>query len=53
MFENEGARVLNNLRARSIKDILIASIDGLKGFLEAIAAVFPHTNSVLYRSPNP
>lgn len=43
--ENEGAHfwlsVLNDLRARGIEDILIASIDGLKGFPEAIAEVFP------------
>ena len=38
--ESEGASfwlsVLNNLRERGIKDILIACIDGLKGFSEAI-----------------
>ncbi|MHB1947199.1 MAG: IS256 family transposase [Gammaproteobacteria bacterium] len=43
--ENEGAHfwlgVINDLRARGIEDILIASIDGLKGFPEAIAEVFP------------
>ena len=42
LSENEGAHfwlgVLNDLRARGIEDILIASIDGLKGFPEAIAA---------------
>lgn len=45
--ENEGSRfwlaVLNDLRARGVEDILIASIDGLKGFPEAIAEVFPQT----------
>lgn len=45
LSENEGAHfwlsVLNDLRARGIEDILIASIDGLKGFPEAIAQVFP------------
>ena len=45
--ENEGARfwlgVLNDLRARGVEDLLIASIDGLKGFPEAIADVFPKT----------
>lgn len=44
---SEGAHfwlsVLNDLRARGIEDILIASIDGLKGFPEAIAQVFPRT----------
>jgi putative transposase len=43
--ENEGAHfwlgVMNDLRARGIEDILIASIDGLKGFPQAIAEVFP------------
>lgn len=47
LSENEGARfwlgVLNDLRARGVEDILIASIDGLKGFPEAIAEVFPKT----------
>ena len=45
--ENEGAHfwlgVLNDIRARGVEDILIASIDGLKGFPEAIAAVYPKT----------
>lgn len=47
LSENEGSRfwlsVLNDLRARGVEDILIASIDGLKGFPEAIAEVFPQT----------
>lgn len=47
LSESEGSRfwlgVLNDLRARGLKDILIASIDGLKGFPEAIAEVFPKT----------
>jgi len=45
--ESEGAHfwlsVLNDLKARGVKDILIASIDGLKGFPESIAASFPKT----------
>ena len=45
--ESEGAHfwlgVLNDLKARGIEDILIACIDGLKGFPEAIAASFPST----------
>jgi len=45
LSESEGARfwlgVLNDLRTRGVDDILIASIDGLKGFPEAIAQVFP------------
>jgi putative transposase len=47
LSENEGSRfwlnVLNDLSARGVEDILIASIDGLKGFPEAIAEVFPQT----------
>lgn len=47
LSESEGAHfwlsVLNDLRARGVEDILIASIDGLKGFPEAIAEVFPKT----------
>lgn len=36
-------RVMNELKDRGIADILIAVVDGLKGFPEAIAAVFPRT----------
>ena len=35
--------VLTDLRNRGVKDILIASVDGLNGFEEAIKAVFPRT----------
>ena len=42
---NEGAKfwlaVLTELRNRGIKDVLIACIDGLKGFPQAIESVFP------------
>ena len=41
----EGAKfwlkVMNELKACGVEDILIAVVDGLKGFLEAIEAVFP------------
>lgn len=47
LSENEGAnfwlQVLTDLNNRGIQDILIASIDGLKGFPEAIKAIFPNT----------
>ncbi len=33
--------VLNGLKSRGVQDILIASIDGLSGFVEAINAAFP------------
>ena len=35
--------VLTELRNRGVKDILIACVDGLKGFTEAIESVFPKT----------
>ena len=35
--------ILTDLRNRNVKDILIASIDGLSGFEEAIRAAFPKT----------
>ena len=42
---NEGAKfwlsVLTELRGRGVKDILIACVDGLKGFPQAIESVFP------------
>jgi putative transposase len=45
--QNEGAkfwlRVMNELKNRGTEDILLAVVDGLKGFPEAIAAVFPET----------
>jgi putative transposase len=45
--QTEGAkfwlRVMSELRDRGVLDILIAVVDGLKGFPEAIAAVFPKT----------
>jgi putative transposase len=44
---NEGAKfwmqVLTDLKQRGVSDILICCIDGLKGFPEAIEAVFPLT----------
>lgn len=46
--ESEGARhwlgVLSDLQQRGVKDILIACTDNLKGFPEAIEAIFPHTD---------
>nr|WP_279052923.1 IS256 family transposase [Eisenbergiella tayi] len=45
--ENEGAKfwlkVCNELKNRGVKDILIACIDGLPGFPDAIKTVFPET----------
>jgi transposase-like protein len=35
--------VLTNLQQRGIADILIACIDNLKGFAEAIASIYPQT----------
>jgi putative transposase len=43
--QSEGAkfwlRVMNELKGRGVEDVLIAIVDGLKGFPEAITAVFP------------
>ena len=36
-------RVMNELKTRGLGDIPIAVVDGLKGFPEAISAVFPQT----------
>jgi len=45
--EAEGAKfwlsVLTELKNRGVQDILIAAVDGLKGFPDAIEAVFPKT----------
>jgi putative transposase len=47
LSENEGAKfwlsVLTELQNRGVKDVLIACVDGLKGFPDAIASVFPAT----------
>jgi len=47
LSENEGAKfwlsVLTELKNRGVKDVLIACVDGLTGFPEAIAAAFPST----------
>ncbi len=45
--QSEGAKfwlkVMNELKTRGLSDILIAVVDGLKGFPDAICTVFPHT----------
>lgn len=45
--QSEGAKfwlkVMNDLKTRGVADILIAVVDGLKGFPEAIGTVFPET----------
>ena len=47
MSENEGAKfwlnVLTELQNRGVKDILIACVDGLKGFPDATNTVYPET----------
>jgi len=47
LSENEGAKfwlnVLTELQNRGVNDILIACVDGLKGFPDAIQTVFPQT----------
>jgi len=45
--QSEGAKfwlgILNEIHNRGVQDILIAAVDGLTGFPEAINAVFPNT----------
>jgi transposase-like protein len=45
---NEGAkfwlRVMHELKQRGVEDLLIAVVDGLKGFPEAIRTVYPQTS---------
>ena len=52
LAENEGAKfwlnVLTELKNRGLNDILIACVDGLKGFPEAINAVYPRRSSSCY-----
>lgn len=47
LSENEGAKfwlnVLTEFQNRGVKDILIACVDGLKGFPDAINTAFPNT----------
>ena len=47
MSENEGAKfwvsVLTEIKNRGVKDILMACVDGLKGFPDAIAVEYPQT----------
>jgi len=47
LAETEGAKfwlsVLTELKTRGLNDVLIACVDGLKGFPEAIAAEYPDT----------
>lgn len=48
LAENEGAKfwlnVVTELKNRGLKDILIACVDGLKGFPDAINSVYPQTH---------
>ncbi|MGF2346427.1 IS256-like element ISAba26 family transposase, partial [Acinetobacter baumannii] len=46
--QTEGAKfwlsVMTELKNRGVQDILVACVDGLKGFPDAIASVYPHTD---------
>ncbi|UFK38488.1 IS256 family transposase [Pectobacterium parvum] len=52
LAENEGAKfwlnVLTELKNRGLQDILIACVDGLKGFPDAINSVYPQTHIQLF-----
>ncbi|MGD9818822.1 MAG: transposase [Desulfomonilaceae bacterium] len=44
--------ILNELKKRGFQNILIACMDGLKGFPEAIEALYSQTKGpTVYRSP--
>jgi putative transposase len=56
--ETEGSKfwlaVLNDLHQRGVEDVLVACVDGLAGFPEAIEAVFPlRLGADLHRAPDP
>ena len=55
---NEGAKfwlqILTEIRQRGVKDILVACVDGLKGFPDAIETVFPKDHgAALHRAHGP
>jgi len=59
LSESEGARfwlsVLTDLSNRGVQDILIAAVDGLTGFPEAINSIFPETEiqlCIIHQIPN-
>jgi transposase-like protein len=49
---NEGSKfwmgILNELKNRGVKDILLATVDGLSGFPDAVNAIFPKAEVQLY-----
>ena len=55
LSENEGAKfwlgVLTELQNRGVQDILIACVDGLKGFPDAINTVYPKAQVQLCIEP--
>ena len=54
LAQTEGAKfwlqVVTELRNRGVQDIFIACVDGLKGFPEAIEAVFPKALAAVHRA---
>ncbi len=44
---------LNDLKSRGVLDVYLFCVDGLKGFMEAIGAVYPHSQVQRYRPPDP
>ena len=45
---------MNGLKNRGVEDILIACVDGLNGFPQAIEAVYPkNRNPAVYHSSDP
>ena len=51
--ENESAKfwlsIMNGLKNRGVEDILIACVDGLNGFPQAIEAVYPETEMKFHK----
>jgi len=43
--------VLTDLKNRGVDDILVASVDGLTGFPDAIATIYPDTEHIRVFSP--
>lgn len=57
--QNEGAKfwlgVVTELKNRGVEDVLIACVDGLKGFPEAIESIFPRAQvrlCIVHREPS-
>jgi len=50
MYDADVSPTLISKVTESVKDILIACVDGVKGFPDAIQTVCPHAGPALYRA---